>query len=44
VVAADDAGGAYSFDLSCGARLLVEEADAQAAAKVLSVDSLREQS
>ncbi len=32
VVAADDAGGAYPFDLTGGARLLVEEADAEDAA------------
>jgi hypothetical protein len=36
VVAADDAGGAYPFDLSGGARLLVDEADAEDAAAVLS--------
>lgn len=36
VLAADDAGGAYPFDLSGGARLLVDEADAEAAAAVLS--------
>jgi hypothetical protein len=36
VVAADDAGGAYPFDLTGGARLLVDEADAQDAAAVLS--------
>ncbi|MGH3042796.1 MAG: putative signal transducing protein [Gaiellaceae bacterium] len=36
VVAADDAGGAYPFDLSGGARLLVDEADAEEAAAVLS--------
>ncbi len=36
VVAADDAGGAYPFDLAGGARLLVEEADAEDAATVLS--------
>jgi len=36
VVAADDAGGAYPFDLSGGARLLVDEADAELAAAVLS--------
>ena len=33
---ADDAGGAYPFDLTGGARLLVEEADAEDAAAVLS--------
>jgi len=36
VVAADDAGGAYPFDLSGGARLLVDEVDAEDAATVLS--------
>jgi hypothetical protein len=36
LLAADDAGGAYPFDLTGGARLLVEEADAEDAAAVLS--------
>jgi hypothetical protein len=36
VVAAVDAGGAYPFDLTGGARLLVDEADAEDAAAVLS--------
>ena len=36
VIAADDAGGAYPFDLTGGARLLVEEDDAGDAATVLS--------
>jgi hypothetical protein len=36
VVESDDAGGAYPFDLTGGARLLVDEADAEAAAAVLS--------
>jgi hypothetical protein len=36
VLAADDAGGAYPFDLSGAARLLVDEADAEDAAEVLS--------
>ena len=36
VLAADDAGGAYPFDLSGGARLLVDESDAEDAAAVLS--------
>ena len=36
VLAADDAGGAYPFDLSGAARLLVDEADAEQAATVLS--------
>jgi hypothetical protein len=35
VIAADDAGGAYPFDLTGGARLLVEQEDAEAAAAVL---------
>ena len=36
VLAADDAGGAYPFDLTGGARLLVEKAAAEDAAAVLS--------
>jgi hypothetical protein len=36
VVASDDAGGAYPFDLTGAARLLVDEADAEDAAEVLS--------
>jgi hypothetical protein len=36
VVAADDAGGAYPFDLSGGARLLVDEADAKDAAAIVA--------
>jgi hypothetical protein len=36
VLAADDAGGAYPFDLSGAARLLVDEADGEQAATVLS--------
>jgi hypothetical protein len=36
VVAADDAGAAYPFDLSGGARLLVDDADAEDATAVLS--------
>jgi hypothetical protein len=36
VVVSDDAGGAYPFDLTGGARLLVEEASAEDAAAVLS--------
>ncbi len=36
-IAADDAGGAYPFDLTGGARLLVEEADAEAAAEILQL-------
>ena len=35
VIASDDAGGAYPFDLSGGARLLVDEADAEDAAAIL---------
>jgi hypothetical protein len=35
VVEADDAGGAYPFVLSGGARLLVDEHDAEDAAAVL---------
>ena len=35
-IAADDAGGAYPFDLTgSGARLLVEESDAEDAAAIL---------
>jgi hypothetical protein len=36
VVTADDAGGAYPFDLTGGARLLVDEADAEHAEALLS--------
>jgi hypothetical protein len=36
VIAADDAGGAYPFDLTGGARLLVDEAEAEDAGEVLS--------
>jgi hypothetical protein len=36
VLEADDAGGAYPFDLTGGARLLVDKADAEDAAAVLS--------
>jgi hypothetical protein len=45
VIAADDAGGAYPFDLTGGARLLVIEADAEDAAAVLSdqLDASREE-
>ena len=35
---ADDAGGAYPFDLTGGARLLVEEADVEIAAEILGTD------
>jgi hypothetical protein len=36
VLAADDAGGAFPFDLTGAARLLVDEADGEDAAVVLS--------
>ena len=36
VLEADDAGGAYPFDLTSSARLFVAEADADDAAAVLS--------
>jgi hypothetical protein len=36
VVVADDAGGAFPFDLTGAARLLVDEADAENAAALLS--------
>jgi hypothetical protein len=36
VVESDDAGGAYPFDFSGGARLLVDESDAESAADVLA--------
>jgi cell division protein FtsN len=39
VLAADDAGGAYPFVLAGAARLLVDEADAEDAAAVLSEHS-----
>ena len=35
---ADDAGGAYPFDLAGGARLLVDEADVKLAAEILGTD------
>jgi hypothetical protein len=38
VVAADDAGGAYPFDLSGGARLLADEADAEIAVAILHAE------
>ena len=38
VIAADDAGGVYPFDLSGGARLLVAEEDARSAAEILDTD------
>ena len=39
VISSDDAGGAYPFDLSGGARLLVTDADAERAAAILATDS-----
>jgi hypothetical protein len=41
VVSADDAGGAYPFDLTGGAHLFVEEADAEDAAVVLGEPNAR---
>jgi uncharacterized protein YbjT (DUF2867 family) len=41
VVAADDAGGAYPFVLAGAARLLVDEADAEDAAEILSMPTAR---
>jgi Putative prokaryotic signal transducing protein len=38
VLESDDAGGAYPFDLSGGARLLVDETDSEAAAEVLATE------
>jgi Putative prokaryotic signal transducing protein len=38
VIASDDAGGAYPFDLSGGARLLVAETDAEDAKAILATD------
>jgi putative signal transducing protein len=35
-IMADDAGGAYPFELSGGARVLVDESDAEAAREVLA--------
>jgi hypothetical protein len=35
---ADDAGGAYPFGLTSGARLLVDEADVQFAAEILGTE------
>jgi hypothetical protein len=35
-ISADDAGGAYPFELSGGARVLVDESDADAAREVLA--------
>lgn len=39
VVEADDAGGAYPFGLTGGARLLVDEGDADDARAILSGES-----
>ena len=39
VISADDAGGAYPFDLTGGAHLLVDEVDADDAAVVLATAS-----
>jgi Putative prokaryotic signal transducing protein len=39
VIGADDAGGAYPFDLTGGARLLVDEADVEDAAAILADQS-----
>jgi hypothetical protein len=38
VIASDDAGGAYPFDLGGGARLLVAEADADRAKAILATE------
>jgi hypothetical protein len=38
VIASDDAGGAYRFDLSGDARLLDAEADAEFAAEILATE------
>lgn len=38
-VSSDDAGGAYPFDLSGGARLLVTEADAERGAAILATEA-----
>lgn len=35
-LATDDAGGAYPFELSGGARVMVDESDREAALKVLA--------
>ena len=35
-VAADDAGGLFPFDFGAGARLLVDEADAETAREILT--------
>ena len=36
VIASDDAGGAYPFDLGSGARLMVAEPDAERARAILA--------
>jgi hypothetical protein len=38
-LAADDAGGAYPFQLSGGAQVLIDESDLEAASDVLSAPS-----
>jgi hypothetical protein len=38
VIVSDDAGGAYPFDLSGGAQLLVAEADAERARALLATE------
>jgi len=38
LISADDAGGAYPFDLSGGARLLVAEADVERATAILAAE------
>jgi len=43
VISADDAGGAYPFDLSGGVRLLVDEADVESARSLLSDEHERSQ-
>ena len=43
LIQADDAGGAYPFNLAGAARLLVDEADAEDAAAVLSGVDRKEQ-
>ena len=40
-ISSDDAGGAYPFDLSGGARLLVAEADADRATAMLTTEPER---
>jgi hypothetical protein len=38
VVSADDAGGAYPFDLTGGVRLLVDQADVETATAILATE------